>query len=374
MNADVLTSISEVAAAAWNAVVGRNRLICRHEYLQAVENSRINDCRYFYPVVYEDGVLVAHSCVYFISTELDTFARGRVKDAIQCVRRAWGDFLIMRTMECGSPVGLGSTVCIRDGVDAKAALRLIVREVERLARQQRVSAIFFRDFTDGDLSLFDELQTAGYRRVKNLPCARLPLRWTSFDAYLNDMRSPYRCKLVAQMKKFRAAGGTVEWMEDAAGSAGELARLWRNAYDHAQEYRREVLQADYFENVARLPGGCSGVLQAKVNGRSAGFLLLLLDDDVLTTLFSGLDYAYSRDSGAYFNLFYEAVRLAIDRGLHEIDFGITCLSPKLDLGATVVPLHMYMKYRNPIGHRVVPGLFEKMSPAGNFAPRNVFKT
>lgn len=367
-------SVSSVDAAAWNALVGRNRMICRHEYVSAVEHSQINDCRYFYPAVYDDGVLVAHACVYFISTELDTFAQGCVKQAIQCVRRAWGRFLVMRTMECGSPVGLGSTVCIREGTDARSILRLMVREIERLANEQGVSAVFFRDFTDDDLALFDELQSSGYRRVRNLPSARLTLRWASFDDYLNDMRSEYRCKLLVQMKRFREAGGTVEYVKNPAGYARELARLWRNAYEHAHEYRREILQEDYFENVASLADGCTSVLLARVKGQLAGFLLLLEDDDILTTLFSGLDYAYSRASATYFNLFYETVRLALERGFREIDLGITCLAPKLDLGAMAVPLHMYMKYRNPVGQCLVPGLFERMGPQGGVSSRHVFKT
>lgn len=374
MKVVVHPSVSSVDAGAWNALVGRNRMICRHAYVSAVEHSSINDCRHFYPAIYDGGVLVAHACVYFISTELDTFAQGCVKQAIQCVRRAWGRFLVMRTMECGSPVGLGTTICIRGGADVPSVLRLMVREIERLAGEQGVSAVFFRDFTDDDLALCDELQSLGYRRVSNLPCARLSLRWASFDDYLKDMRSEYRSKLLAQMKKFREAGGSVDYVKDAAGCAPELARLWRNTYEHAHEYRREILREDYFENVSRLSEDCTSVLLARVEGRLAGFLLLLEDDDVLTTLFCGLDYEYSRASAAYFNLFYETVRLAIERGFDEVDFGITCLAPKLDLGARAVPLHMYMKYRNPVGQRVVPGLFERLGPRRDVSSRHVFKT
>jgi len=191
---------------------------------------------------------------------------------------------------------------------------------------------------------------------------------------VDSMRSQYRCKLLAQVRKFQAAGGTVERVDRFSPHAQDLAWLWRNTYDHAREYRREVLLPDYFENVERFMDGRSSVLLARVEGRPAGFLLLLMDDDVLTTLFAGLDYGCSRESGVYFNLFYEAVRLAIVRGVREIDFGITCLAPKLDLGAVVVPLHMYMKHRNPLGNQIIPRVFERMSPQIPFSSRHVFKS
>ena len=76
MNTEVLASINDISAERWNYIVGRNRLICRHEYLRAVEASEINDCRYFYPVVFDGDEIVAHACLYYISTELDALAKG----------------------------------------------------------------------------------------------------------------------------------------------------------------------------------------------------------------------------------------------------------------------------------------------------------
>ena len=38
------TSITDIESDRWNAIVAGNHLICRHEYLRAIEASRINDC------------------------------------------------------------------------------------------------------------------------------------------------------------------------------------------------------------------------------------------------------------------------------------------------------------------------------------------
>jgi predicted N-acyltransferase len=373
MVVSTLTSIAEVEPARWNAIVAKNRLICRHEYLRAVEASQINDCRYFYPVIREGDEIVAHACVYFISTELDSFARGSLKRAINGVRRIWKDFLILHSMECGTPVALGATISFREGTGKRAALMQIVHETEQLARKLRVGVVLFRDFYEDELTFFDQLRHAGYRRIHNLPCARMQIQWQSFDEFLRAMRSEYRCKILTRIKKFQKGGGRIELLTDFSPYAEGLARLWRNTYDRAVEYRREILLSDFFENVDQYLGNRSAVIVASIGGQPMGFLLLFLDDDTMTTIFSGLDYSCSKEHFVYFNLFYKAIEFAILRGVKDIDFGITTIAPKIELGAVVAPLFMYMKHLSPIWNRIVPRLFEMMTPKSSQCFRNIFK-
>ena len=81
----------------------------------------------------------------------------------------------------------------------------------------------------------------------------------------------------------------------------------------------------------------------------------------------------SRVTGSDFNLLYEAVALAIDRKMREIDLGIDTLAPKLDLGAVAVCLYMYMKHRNRLCHRIFPRMFRAMTPGLESSRRHVFR-
>lgn len=373
MFVSTLTSIADVEPALWNAIVAKNRLICRHEYLRAVETSRINDCRYFYPMVRDGDDIVAHACVYFISTELDSFAGGSLKRVINGVRRVWNDFLILRSVECGTPVALGSTISFRKGVDRAAALTVIVRETERLAMDLGVGVVLFRDFYEEELNFYDQLRGIGYSRIHNLPGTRLEIRWKSFEEYLGAMICHYRQKLLAQRKKLQKPGVSIEVVKDFSIYAKDLHRLWKNSYQRASEYKRERLTEDYFRNIATHLGERSALILARLNGQSIGFFLLLFDDETLTPLFCGLDYAYNMDYGIYFNLLYEVVEIGIKEQVKEIDFGITTIAPKLDLGAVIVPLHMYMKHLAPFRNRIVPRMFEMMTPKNPLCSRNVFK-
>lgn len=374
MNITVLESINQADETEWNEIVGRNCLIQTHRYMRAVELSRINDCRYFYPVVFDKGRMIAHASIYFISTELDAFAGGVLKRGVEGIRKKWKNFMILRSIECGTPVALGSAVSYREGCDRAAALRCIVLATEAVARRLDVPVVLFRDYYERDLCLYDQLAAMGYTRINNLPSSRMTVRWDSFDCYLNSLRSEYRNKTVARIRRFKAASGSLEILNDYYGYASELAILWQNVYVRAHEYRREVLVADFFQNMARILEGKTVVVLARINGMPAGFMLLLIDDDTVTPVFCGLDYNCSRDAAVYFNLFYKSIEVAIDRKMKDIDFGITTLGPKLELGALVEVQYMYMKHSNVVLNRLVPRLFSLMTPCTGDEVRNVFRS
>lgn len=373
MEVKTYNSISDIDEQQWNAIVGHNRLICRHEYLRAVESSDINDCRYFYPVVFDGSRILAHTCLYYISTELDAFAQGILKKGIHAIRRVWKRFLILRSIECGTPVALGNTLSFSKDVDQPAALSLLAQEAERIARDNGVKVVLFRDFYEGELPRHTGFLDRGYRMVNNLPSVQLRLHWTDFTDYLSAMRSQYRCKLLAQKKRAENDGVTLDLITDFARLADDLAHLWKLAYDHASEYRRELLQPDFFSNVSTILGNRSAVILARVDDKIVGFLLLLLDDDTMTPIFCGLDYELSRTYGVYFNLFYKAIDIAMTRGFKDVDMGITTVPPKLDLGGILAPLYMYMKHLNPALNRIVPRLFGIMTPQPSVTARHVFK-
>ncbi|MEQ1772052.1 MAG: hypothetical protein ABL879_19730, partial [Devosia sp.] len=48
----VLTSIGDIDATRWDELAGDASVVRSHAYLDAVEQAGINDCRYYYPVVY----------------------------------------------------------------------------------------------------------------------------------------------------------------------------------------------------------------------------------------------------------------------------------------------------------------------------------
>ena len=366
-------SIAEVGEDEWDAIVAKDHIFCTHRCAEAIEKSGFSEGGCYYPVVYDGDEIIAHACVYLIRTEFDLFVRGHLKKMINLVRRRWKDFLILRSLECGPPISIGKTISIKDGVDRAKTLEALCHGLEGLAKELGIKFVLFRDFYDNETALYGLLERRGYKKIHNLPKAEIKIRWKTFDEYLNSMRSSYRCKIVKNMDKCAKANVSIQVMKDFSHISGELKRLYDNVYNQAKEIKRERLPATFFHNFGKYLGEKAVLVSAVKDGKLIGYMLLLFNDKTLISKFPGLDYDYSKEYCVYFNLFYKTVELAIETGMKDIDMGITTLDPKKDMGSDIVNLNMYMKYSNPILNRIIPIVFDMMTPPDTMGPRNVFK-
>ena len=373
MNVKIYRSISEVDEGKWDAIVGKDRILCAHRYVEALEKSGVNEGRCYYPVVYNGDEIIAHACVYSVGTEVDIFAQGTIRKIIDLVRRKWKNFFIMRSLECGSPISAGSAISFKDGINRAEALGLLCKEIENLAKELRINFILFRDFYDEETEVQDLLKGRGYKKIHNLPKAQIRIRWKSFDEYLNSMRSNYRCKIVKNMAKCAKANVSIQVIKNFSAYTPELKRLYDNVYDNAKEIKRERLPEVFFQNFYKYLGEKAVMISMVKDGRLIGYMLLLFSGKTLITKFPGLDYDYNKECRTYFNLFYKAVELAIETGMDDIDMGFTTLDPKKDMGSGIIALNMYMKHFNPLLNKAIPILFDMITPPDTTGPRNVFK-
>jgi len=369
----IYRSISEVNEGQWDAIVGKDRIFCTHKYVETLEKSGFNEGRCYYPVVYKGEEIIAHVPAYFISTEMDVFAQGVIKKIVLMVRRKWKNFFIMRSLECGPPIALGNPLSLKDGADRAEALRLLCHEIEKLAKELRIRFLLFRDFYDEDMASFDLLKERGYKKIHNLPKAEIKIKWKSFDEYLNSMRSNYRCKIVKSMDKCARANISIQVLKNFSNNSRELKQLYDNVCDQAKEIKREHVSEAFFQNLDKYLGERSVILSATKDNKLIGFMLVLFNDKELISAFLGLDYNYNREYCIYFNLFYKTIELAIERGMDKIDMGITTLNPKRDMGSDVASLNMYMRHSNPLLNKIIPTLFDMITPPDTTVPRNVFK-
>jgi len=309
----------------------------------------------------------------FCRKDREAYAGGLLKKIIIMVRRIWKRFLILRSVECGTPVALGSTISVRDDADRETVLEKIIQQTEQIADELGVKVILFRDYFKEELPLMKQLERRGYMLIENLPGAHFSVRWNKFSDYLKEMRSEYRRRIEKRIRVFQS-GIVMEEIKNFSEMSAILVKLWKNTYDRAKEYRREVLTEEFFVNMDQSLGNRSSVIVAKSVDKIVGFSLLLRDEDTLITLFCGLDYSESESFYIYFNLFYETIRIAIKEGMKKIDLGITTLLPKIELGGEIVHLYMYMKHMNPLLNKFVPRAFSFMTPRQKLIPQRIFKS
>ncbi|MGH8597631.1 MAG: hypothetical protein ACREXT_13315, partial [Gammaproteobacteria bacterium] len=134
----ILQSIHEIDAARWNALCGRNALPRSHAYLAAVEASGISDCRFYYPIIFNaDNTILAHACVYTITTDFAQLLPRLAQSAVRGIRRWWPRFLFARITECASPLMIGHSISMRPGEDNDRLLHELADTVASIARAER---------------------------------------------------------------------------------------------------------------------------------------------------------------------------------------------------------------------------------------------
>jgi predicted N-acyltransferase len=367
----IYSSINEIDAGAWDAILGRDAAICSHAYLKAVEGSAINDCVYHYPVVYDDtGRVIAHTCVFSITMDMALFARGATLALVHGIRRLFPRFLTIRMLECGTPVALGRQITLRPGENLAQVLSHLVPAVEELAKRSGLKYLLFRDFRQEDLDGFDALSTRGYSALQNLPEAVLEVRWRSFDAYVADMRSSYRRKVRLNLARIADRHIHSELLSNFRHLTDDFVAQWQYIYDNATEYKREILTPAFYRNInTHLPNARALVFYRQ--DRMIAHCLLLYEDDVLRWMYVGKDGEESED--LYPFMLYEIVRHAIEANMRWIKLGITTYVAKTDLGAEMVPLYMYMKHRTRLFPGLSPWIFRKMTPLPAQIEKSVFK-
>lgn len=373
MHFKIYYSITEIEESKWDSIVSKNRIICSYRFLLAVEKSNINDCNFFYPVVYENNQILAHACTYSITTDLDTLTKGITKKIIRFIRFFWKNFLKIKFLECGTPIAIGNTISFLEDTNKRMVLNLLVDCIERIAELKKIKFILFRDFYENDINLFNNLINKRYKKIYNLPNTILNLHWMSFNEYLDNLRSHYRYKINKNLKIAEQKGITVEVCDEFSNLAEQLQSLWYNVYINAKEYKREILTKEFFENMDMYLGKKSKVILIKNDFQIVGFALLLSDEDTLRFMFSGIDYNFNKEYSIYFLSLYYIIIQAIDEGKKEIELGLTTYIPKINIGAEVINLYMYLKHVNILINPIITNLLKFLNPKIKIKATNLFK-
>ncbi|MGR8950728.1 MAG: GNAT family N-acetyltransferase [Gammaproteobacteria bacterium] len=345
-------SISEIPSEKWDAVSGGQELARSHAYLLAVERASVNDAQYFYPVVFDNEEIVAHCCVYTISTDFRQMLPRFAQSLVTLCRRIFNDFLIIRVTECCSPLVADHSMSTIDDPTRPALIARLGQAIEDLARQENSPLIVIRDFLQEDREIFDVLRQQGFNVVSNMPLARIRVRWDSYDNYLSAMRSRYRKDVKRRLRRAERTGQKVRRIENF----GDLASTWVKqaavVFENTKGFKREQLARSYYENVnSELPQQ-SELLAIERDGALVAHGMLVNDEKNTTATYFGRDPG--KPNSEWFQLMNEVIRIGIDRKSKYINLGLGSYDAKANVGADVEPLFVYSKSR----YRLINGLMK----------------
>ncbi|MEQ8661993.1 MAG: GNAT family N-acetyltransferase [Gammaproteobacteria bacterium] len=358
---EVVDSIHAVDAATWDALVGNGAVMRSHAYLAAVEDAAIAGCRHFYLLVRDaGGSLVAHACVHQLETDFAQLMPAPVRALVRRLRRRWPRLLAARVTECASPLVAGCSVTLAARRELGPVMAAIETAMSALAARTGSTLLVLRDFENAALPALDFLVARGYKRVCNLPLARIVVRWASHAEYLAAMRGRYRKDLKRRLRRAARDGRVVETCTDFAADAARWARQAAFVVAGTRGFRRESVNAAYYANLAGLAGATSELLTVVRNGETLAHGMVLADAAKTVATFFGREPG--PPDGEWFQLMNAVVAGAIARGSRHIDLGLGSYEAKALFGAELVPLWVYTRSTRPWLNaliRLVPDLMRR---------------
>ncbi len=206
------------------------------------------------------------------------------------------------------------------------------------------------------LNLPEHFNPSGFAKGLSCPRCVLNLRWSSFEEYLNDMRSGYRRRYNQALNK--SAGLKTYFLSDTQNFSQELYRLYEEVFERSP-YKLEKLSLDFF----RSPRFKIMVLEQD-DGQPCGFIQLLSNGSELIFEFIGFNHEKNHQYDLYIRLLLEIVRYGLDNGYKTIDFGQTADEAKLKLGARYEQLYAFLHHHNP----VINFWSKKLTPCFSYKP------
>ena len=322
----------------------------KRAFLEVVESSGINAIKPFYIQISSGkDQPVAQANAFVSQTDFSTFDSTLPAISRKTIKKWFPEFMQFRILEVGYFTMIGEGVALRNEEQTDVVLAVLNEELQKIADDEQVDFIIFRDIP---VQKYDRWNTVlsglGYSPATGFPNARLPIGWSGTEEYLQSLDSKTRLKFRNSLKikeKF-----DVQWriLKDYKHLSVEMERLWINVNSKAKDYSRENLDRSFFEACSRSLPENSEVIVFEHEDRMVGFMLNMIGERDYVVLDWGVDYDFRHYRQA--NLYRAATLISLQRamelGLSVLELGITNYTPKMTLGAEIVPLAYFVRHRS----------------------------
>jgi len=357
-DARIVSSIRQVDARAWDRLTHGLGLYAQRGFLEGVERSGSEDIAHRYVVFSQDGEATGVASIRlarFHGPAMESLLPE--SPAVQLLARAAGVGLgpiAMPVLVCGAGFGCGGTgVHFSDAVkpwDGLVQLRQALRRIAAdMPRGQRPLGVLMESAGPVARDLGTALDVHGFVALDTSPRMVLALDagWNDFDDYLSSLKSKFRVKAKRAYAKSKALEARVLSVDEIAQHLPRMRELHAEVVGQAG-FHISGGSVDSLVSLARSLGSAMVVQGYFLDGALVGFLTAFEGEGVLDAHSVGFDYGLNRGHSIYPRMLYDYLRIAMERGLDQVDFGRTAQEIKSTVGAVPVPTRSYLRHSNAL--------------------------
>ncbi|WP_020568323.1 peptidogalycan biosysnthesis protein [Neolewinella persica] len=379
------SSIVEIPAELWDSILLPLDVFHTHRFIHTVELAKVENSQCWPVCFYEKDELVATAVLSAFRVDLGLFLGERMSDWIRSVRKRIPHFLQPKILFCGLPISLGQkNLIIARPESTNWVLKALDEKMQEIASRYELGFFILKEFDQesaGELGAFKGL---GYFIGDSIPYMNMDIRWTSFDAYLNELRHTYRRQVKKSLKKIAPISP-----EAPAGIVSPLQAMvrfnhWENCppslfYNYylkvmdRAETKLEVLNLPFFEHCFEKLREDLTLITVEKGGEVLSAGLLFKHDPYLTFALVGNKYGKHAEVDPYFNLIHAMIALAIKEDVQQLKLGQTAYWVKQRLGGKPSGRILFFKAKNRVTHYALKKMRKILFPDTPIPSIHVFK-
>ncbi|WP_141621050.1 GNAT family N-acetyltransferase [Myxococcus sp. AB036A] len=344
-------SINDIGREDWHTCFPPTDVMQSFELHQATEAASIEDVRFHYLVLRNEGAVVAIVPCFRFRMSLTVIAPENVNKVVSQVRRALPDFLFLNAFVIGTPIAICKDLLgIRTDLPKARrddVLRAISREVIARARHLKLGLVFMKEFTSQKLPEVKDVLSPRFHFVESAATTYLYLGEPGKSTFKDRLRKKYRSLMNNRMARVQEAGMRWETVSDFSRYAAQMHPLYLQVLNRSK-IRFETLSVDFFAQLPRRLGDRVFALLCFKGEQLVSFELFLKDAEWVHPIYLGLDYSLRDEGALYFNSIYKIVEVLESQGKSVVQLGQTSYAVKASIGAVVDRLYLAVHHTHPV--------------------------
>ena len=340
-------SVSDISPDDWSRCFASHRFARSYAYQEAVEASAPSGVEFHYLLISKSDSIVAMVGCFRYRIPLSTTATGSARKVMGFCEGFFpelfsinGFFVGQLTAVCDHLFGFEQIPIL----ERASLLRVCEPAFLAKARSLGSSVILHKEIPQEDMEWVQEALGEDYVVAPSLPAMELKLEST--ESFPKQLRKKYRNHYNRRRKQSDERGLTYEIHRGAISRelAGEMERLYFQVLERsATQFER--LSGDFFISLLERCPKASVVL-CRESTKLVGFMVNVEAEHDFHGLYLGYDTNY-REAAVYFNLIYQSLELALEKGFQSIHLGQTSYEVKSALGAKRTNLYLALRSKNP---------------------------
>lgn len=382
-------SIREIDERLWNSINRNQDIFHSYEFLCSVEESKIEDSRFWYIIAYFKGKPIGSAVLSSFNVLLDLFTNKNIQKIVNLLRKKFPNLLKIRVLFCGIPISIGkNTITISNGFLLKDFIHDVIMQMEKIANQHGINFLCFKEYREDEVRWLHKLTEFGFIKIESLPYVNMQVHWSTFDEYLKSMRHNYRRQIKNSLFNTTEKHPIIQKYHSSTNlsARNEILLLFKpSEFDHQKFYKLylqvmnrvktklEILTKDFFKNVFEQLNNKSMVLTVIKDNSIKGAAYLVLDSNKITFLLVGLDYDYPDYHNVLMNLLYGIIQLAIDKKCKTIELGQTSYELKQRIGGKCINEYFFLRSSSVVWNTIIRIFKPLLFPKTIIKNRRVFK-